>query len=128
MRQQGEELVRRGVRTLAITFGQADQASSVARSAGFHVPLLVDSSRSLYHAYGMFRGRWQDILGPAAWWAYGRALARGHRPRSATDDIRQLGGDVLIDPTGIVRLVHVGRGPADRPSVDELVRVLRRCD
>ena len=29
----------------------------------------------------------------------------------------QQGGNVLIDPGGIVRCHHIGRGPADRPSV-----------
>jgi len=33
----------------------------------------------------------------------------------------QQGGNVLIDPNGIVRVHHVGRGPADRPSVDRLI-------
>jgi len=28
---------------------------------------------------------------------------------------------VLIDPDGIVRLHHVGEGPADRPAVSDLL-------
>jgi hypothetical protein len=31
----------------------------------------------------------------------------------------------LIDPGRIVRLHHVGNGPADRPSVKELLAVVR---
>ena len=36
-------------------------------------------------------------------------------------DIFQRGGDVLIDPTGIVALHHVGNGPADRPPVETIL-------
>jgi hypothetical protein len=31
---------------------------------------------------------------------------------------------VLIDPAGVVRVHHVGSGPADRPSIESLLRVL----
>jgi hypothetical protein len=34
-------------------------------------------------------------------------------------------GDVLIDPEGIVRVHHVGTGPADRPSVSSLPEIVR---
>jgi hypothetical protein len=37
---------------------------------------------------------------------------RGHLPA---------GGDVLIDPTGIVSLHHVGAGPADRPAIETIM-------
>ena len=84
-------------------------------------PLLVDRERTLYHAYGMERGRWWDIYGPASSWAYLKLFARGRRPRLPGSDVHQLGGDVLIDPAGIVRLHHVGSGPADRPPVATLL-------
>ena len=43
-----------------------------------------------------------------------------------TDDVYQLGGDVLIDPEGTIRLHHVSRIPIDRPSVESLLEVVRR--
>lgn len=39
--------------------------------------------------------------------------------------VGQRGGDVLIDPAGIVRVHHVGDGPADRPSVESLLAAIR---
>ena len=34
-------------------------------------------------------------------------------------------GDVLIDPAGVVRLHHASRGPADRPTVESILQVVR---
>jgi hypothetical protein len=61
------------------------------------------------------------VWGPRTWWAYLKAILHGDRPRKSEGDIYQRGGDVLVDPEGIVRLHHVGKGPADRPSVDEIL-------
>jgi hypothetical protein len=65
----------------------------------------------------MHRGHLWNIWGLRAWWAYAKALARGRLPRYSGADMRQLGGDVLVDPAGIVRFHDVGSGPADWPPV-----------
>jgi hypothetical protein len=101
-------------------------ATSYVRQTRLDWPLLVDRGRALYRAYGMLRGRRRDIYGPAALWAYLKLLARGRRLRVPGSDVRQLGGDVLIDPGGIVRIHHVGSGPADRPSVASLLKPVER--
>ena len=88
------------------------------KEPGLRWPLLVDESRELYAAYDMHRGRWRDILGPSSWWVYARLLLRGRR-------LQQLGGDILIDPKCIVRLHHVGSGPADRPAVSSMLDTVR---
>ena len=106
-----------------MTFESARVAQAYAAETGIEWPILVDETRHLYRAYGMLAGGMWDIWGPASWWAYLKELARGRLPRASRSDFRQLGGDVLIDPAGIVRFHHVGRGPADRPSVDTLLRV-----
>ena len=89
-------------------------------------PVLIDHDRTLYRGYGMHRGRLRDIWGGRTWLAYMKEFARGRLPKYSGADTRQLGGDVLIDPAGIVRLHHVGTGPADRPSVAAIVEARRR--
>lgn len=108
---------------VVVTFERSAIARVYAQQSGLRWPILVDETRALYHAYGMLRGTRRDIWGPRTWWAYAKELARGRLPL-ATDlesDTSQLGGDVLVDPKGIVRFVHVGSGPADRPSVTALL-------
>ena len=125
MREREDELDALGVRVAIVTFETGPVAGAYVRESQLSWPLLIDESRSLYAAYDMHRGRWSQILGPAAWWAYVKLLARGRQLHRTTGDVTQLGGDVLIDPQGIVRLHHVGSGPADRPAVESLLAVVR---
>ena len=131
MRQREAELDALHVQVVVVTFQSGLLVDAYIRETELRWPILIDKSLELYQAYGMERGRWQDIWGPATWWTYLKLLVRGRRlQRVSADgssaDVNQLGGDVLIDPSGIVQLHHVGKGPADRPSVDSLLDVIRR--
>lgn len=87
-------------------------------------PLLIDADRAVYRGYGMLAASFWDIWGPATWRAYLKALLTGQTLKKSAGDIFQRGGDVLIDPAGIVRLHHVGSGPADRPAVAAILRTI----
>lgn len=113
------------MKVLVVTFEAGPVAMAYVKEANMNWPLLVDESRALYAAYGMDRGRWRDIFGWSAWSIYAKLLFQGRQLRRSSGDVRQLGGDVLIDPTGVVRLHHVGSGPADRPSVSSLLDLVR---
>jgi hypothetical protein len=126
LRQQAEELNALGVRVLVVTFEGGPIAENYVRQTNLPWPVLIDESRSLYQAYGMERGRFWEIWGPASWWIYLKLLFRGRRLRKPSGDIHQLGGDVLVDPQGVVRLHRVGHGPADRPSVDSILALVRK--
>lgn len=113
------------MRIAVVTFDRGPLAQAYVESTGCPFPLLVDEERRLYHAYGMLRGRWQDMWGFGTWRAYAREFWLGRLPNlpARGTDTFQLGGDVLIDPDGRVRHVHVGRGPGDRPSIETLLNV-----
>ncbi len=113
---------------IVVTFELGPLVQAYVRETGLRWPLLVDESRALYSAYGMDRGQWWDIWGPASWWAYAKLLIQGRRLHRSDGDVNQLGGDVLIDPTGIVRLHHVGSGLADRPSVSSLLELVQNAE
>jgi alkyl hydroperoxide reductase subunit AhpC len=121
LRQQASEWDRRGAAVAVVTFEQAWRARAYVEETGLPWPLLMDPQRSLFQAYGMERGTAGEVMGWASCKAYLGLLVRGRRLRRPTDDVYQLGGDVLIDPQGIVRLHHIGRGPADRPAVSQLL-------
>ena len=125
LQQHRNDLESLSIAVVVVTFESPEIAENYAREAGFAWPILLDGSRELYQAYGMGRGGWWVILGPSSWWGYLKLLLRGRKPRRPTDDVHQLGGDVLIDPKGIVRLHHVSRTPLDRPSVESLLEAVR---
>ena len=117
-----------GIQIVLVTFQAGHFVQAYAEETGLRGSLLVDEQRQLYHAYGMRKAKLWDLLGPAVWWAYLLELLRGQLPNWPRADTQQQGGDVLIDPAGIVRFHHVGAGPADRPSVKELLRVRHACE
>ena len=125
MRQQKRELGRLGVQVAVVTFQGGRFVETYIRETGFGWPILIDDALRLYRAYGMGRGRLWDVLGPSAWWVYVKLMFRGRRPRLPNGRFDQLGGDVLIDPDGIVRLRYVGRGPADRPAPEAILDIVR---
>jgi hypothetical protein len=123
LRQRAGELDAAGVRPLVITFEADFLARAYVEDTALPWPLLVDRDRAVYRAYAMGSARRRDVWGPATALAYARALLRGQRLERGDADVYQQGGDVLIAPDGIVRLHHVGRGPADRPPVARLLAI-----
>lgn len=107
-----------GLKVVVVTFAHDFLARSYVQDTGLTWPLLIDSNRQVYRSYGMLTAAFWDIWGPRTWLVYARELLKGNKLVKSKDDIYQRGGDVLIDPQGIVRLHHVGSGPADRPAVD----------
>lgn len=125
MQQHKTDLDELGVKVVVVTFQLGLAAQHYDSEGDLPWPVLIDDRRRLYSAYGMERGHWWDIWGVASWKIYAKLLLRGRRLRRPSADVHQLGGDVLIDPSGIVRLQHVGKGPADRPAVHTIIDVVR---
>lgn len=107
-----------------VTFETDMLAQAYVRETKLEWPLLVDDTRSLYRGYGMEHGGIWNVYGLRVWWLYFKLFAKGRKLKVSKSDYRQLGGDVLVDPDGIVRLHYVGNGPADRPSVDSIVGLI----
>lgn len=109
---------------LPVTFERKEVASAYAAQLPW--PVLLDPERELYAAYGLQQRSFWQIWGPASWWGFIKLLFSGHKLHWPTDDIYQLGGDVLIDPAGTIRLHHMSRNPMDRPSLSSLFETIRR--
>ena len=124
LQQRQSEIEALDLAVLVVTFEKPWQAAAYLAETQIRWPLLIDESRGLYEAYGMRRGHRWHVWGPPAWWAYAKLLARGRRLKKSGGDVDQLGGDVLVDPGGVVRLHSVGRGPADRPPVDSILATI----
>ena len=126
LRQHEDDLKELGIQVLVVTFEHQSNAEAYVRDSDLRWPLLIDESRSLYQTYEVERASLAKVLSPASWITYAKLLLCGRRLKRSTGDIQQLGGDVLIDPDGIVRVHFVGNGPADRPSVDSLLEAVRQ--
>lgn len=126
MRQRKDRLESDNIEVVVVTFEQEEHALNYRQETGLDWPLVVDSSRELYRYYGMEKAGFWDIWGLATWRVYLREVLRGSRPRPANDDISQRGGDVLINPEGMVRMHHIAKGPADRSDVDDILKIVEQ--
>ncbi|MBI5558092.1 MAG: redoxin domain-containing protein [Deltaproteobacteria bacterium] len=124
MRERKNDLTAKNIKVAVVSFESGFLARGYIEETGLEWPLLVDETREIYRAYGMLDAGFWDIWGPRTWLAYCKELLRGRLPKKTSGDTRQRGGDVLIDPEGIVRLHHVGTGPADRPEVDAILKAV----
>jgi alkyl hydroperoxide reductase subunit AhpC len=128
LREVENKLDTQNVRVAVVTFEAGVLAQAYVRDTDLKWPLLVDDTRALYQAYQMEHGSWWNVYGPSAWWIYAKLLAKGRKLKVSHSDFEQLGGDVLIDPQGIVRLHYVGNGPADRPPVDDILDIVESAE
>ncbi|MFO0914644.1 MAG: peroxiredoxin-like family protein [Pirellulales bacterium] len=120
-----DQLERGGVSVAVVTFERRDVAARYAQAVGLSWPMLIDADRHLYRAYGMPVAPWKRLLGRwEIWKAYLRLVGRGRRVQLPTDDVHQLGGDIVIDPEGIVRLQHISVDPTDRPATADVLRLI----
>jgi hypothetical protein len=109
------------VKIAVIAFGNNYLARDYAEETSLAWPILVDGTRETYKSYGMLTASFWDVWGPNTWWAYLKELTKGEKLRKSGGDVYQRGGDVLIDPGGIVVLHHISAGPADRPPVEAIL-------
>jgi alkyl-hydroperoxide reductase/thiol specific antioxidant family protein len=125
LRERQEELAARNAVVVVIGFEAARRVRGYCGNLRLgDWPCLVDEALTVYQAYGLERLAWWRTFTLASLRGYARFWRRGAtmpRPRA---DIRQAGGDFVIDPAGRLAFVHPGRAPHDRPGVDTILAVI----
>lgn len=124
LRDYEEELRKQNVKIVVVTFEAKLLARIYIEETSLVWPIIIDETRELYRSYGMLFASFWDIWGPKTWLAYLKEIIKGHKIKKSEGDFMQRGGDVLIDPNGIVQMHHVGKGPADRPSVKMILQII----
>lgn len=121
--QHEDEFKRLNTEVVVISFGTPTLARTWLEETCAPFTMLLDQERAVYRAYGLRRS-WNVKTA----WAYGWLLLRGRKLGDIQEDPNQLGGDFIVDAKGIVRLTYPSRDAADRPSVSDLLGVLRQLD
>jgi len=120
-----EELAKLNTRVFIISFGTLPALQQWMNEVCGTVTVLLDRERTVYQAYGLERSRLRAHHPRVVWMYIKRWFQRGQFFDSHGDDTSQLGGDFIVDKNGILRLVHPSQDPTDRPSVQELLKVLK---
>ena len=111
---------------VAVSFESLPPLQEFTRREQLPFPVLSDPERKAYRAFGLQEGSAHRIFGLPTIWTYLRGLFQGRWPRLPSANIRQLGGDILIDASGKVALLYRSQSPADRPTVDMLLEAFRK--
>lgn len=124
LRQQYGKIQHKGGEVLVISFEDAEGLQRLINNHKLPFVVLLDPNKNIYCQYGMFYRE----KGPVMTWrtvlAYLRLRFKGYPRQQRGADIRQMGGDVVIDREGIVRFIHRSCFPEDRPEVAEMLSLL----
>ncbi|MBX9581836.1 MAG: AhpC/TSA family protein [Gemmataceae bacterium] len=112
----------RGCSILAVCQAQPDHLGAFLSRARWDVPVVSDPDRTAYRAFGLERTGRLTFFRPKVLAGYLRGLLRGYGLKKpvAGEDVRQLGGDFILDRAGGVVYEYRSADPADRPAVEEL--------
>jgi peroxiredoxin len=111
---------------LIISFGILSTVEQWRKETCPDFTVLLDREREVYKTYQLERSYWRS-RSLRTRRVYFKAWLAGKKTHdSHGDDTSQLGGDFIVDRNGILRLVHSSYDPVDRPSVEELIKVITR--
>lgn len=111
-----------------VSFEPADAIDLFASMLGLPFEFAADPHRHAYRHFGLKRGSLLRIFGLRTVWRYIGLMLKGRKfQRAHTDDIRQLGGDFVIDAAGTVAYEYPSANPADRPSGEDVARAVERA-
>lgn len=110
-----------------ITFTSRANLAEYEDTHDLGFPVLMDPDRSGYAAYGLGRGSLRRMYSWPVLRTYAEILRQDgfSQLKRTTEDTRQLGGDFVVGPDGLLRYGFWGEGPDQRPSVDELIDALQ---
>lgn len=108
---------------VVVTFTEPERLGGYLATNDLPFPVLIDKDRAAYSSYGLARASLARVWGLRAARRYIQLFRQGgwRDLRRPVEDTRQLGGDFVVDPDGVLVYGFWGEGPDDRPSVDELI-------
>jgi hypothetical protein len=111
---------------VVVTFTKPEHLDGYLAMNDLPFAVLIDSDRAGYHAFGLGRGSLLRVWGTRAAWRYLQLCFQGkwRNLRRPTEDTRQLGGDFIVDAEGVLVYGFWGKGPDDRPGIDELIAAI----
>lgn len=116
-----------GVSIVIISFEEEQYVRRYRDETGLKWPLISDPDRALYRLFGMERATMGKIVNWKSLRGYLRLIFSKRRKLTlpSNHDYLQLGGDIVMDPQGIVQLAHYSSSPEDRPPLSDMLRLLK---
>lgn len=124
LRRQKAQLDELNTRVFVLTFnGREDWAQQWLNETKSPFPMLLDSDKTAYHAYGLKHSVWRS-WSPRTLLYYAKHLMEGGKLNGNMGDPNQLGGDFIVAPDGTIRLAYYSEDPTDRPELEQIFDIL----
>lgn len=115
-----------GNATIAVvTFTDPARLAGYRKQLDLPFPVLTDPDRALYRMVGAERGSNRQVWSIGTLRTYGRLLRQGRRLQRPTEDIHQLGADLVADSDGRITYLALPPTPDERPAIQELIDAAR---
>jgi hypothetical protein len=116
-----------GVGVLVVTQAKPAVLATFLRRHPQPFPVVCDPDRDGYAVFGLECASWPSFFRPDVAWGYLWLILGGRKVRRPYpgEDVRQLGGDILLDRAGRVVFAYRSRTATDRPGVGELLDAAR---
>jgi len=120
-----DHLDRMGDAAVAVvTFAAPDRLAAYRDHLGLPFPILADPDLVVYGMLGIGRGSTREVWSLGTLRLYARLVRSGRRLQRTTEDVRQLGADVVIGRDGRVRYLARPSSPDARPPIADLLAAL----
>ncbi|EEG76690.1 AhpC/TSA family protein [Dethiobacter alkaliphilus] len=126
LRQQYGEIQHAGGEVVVVSFDDAGGVKKLIESHKLPFVFLLDPQREVYQLYGMMYKETGSIVTWKTVLAYLKLRFAGYPKSPPGKDVRQMGGDVVVDRDGIIRFLHRSQHPEDWPDVAELLTYLKQ--
>lgn len=110
-------------RLAVIGSGDPRHFKEFRKITGYIGPLFSDPSLKAF-SFLNFTGGVAGFLSVKSIFKAASALKNGYRQGSVQGSAMQLGGAVIIDPTGSIRYYFASRKAGDHPNIDDLIRAV----
>jgi hypothetical protein len=122
--EHADDLRAEGFTPMAVGFSPPGGLAALVTHLAWPWPFCSDEDRLLYGRLGIGRAALRDVFNAGTRAIYKEAAVKGEGLKAPVEDIRQLGGDVLV-VDGVARRLARPASPDDRPSVAALLAAAR---
>lgn len=111
-------------RVAVVTFTTPDRLAAYRAHLQLPFDVVADTDLTLYRLLGVERGTSRQVWSVGTLRMYARLLRAGRRLHRPTEDVRQLGADVVLGRDGTLRYLSLPSTPDARPPIGELLAAL----